>query len=503
MAMPNAEFQTPAPGEARGFGDYQGEYGAQAGRSQEPARDVPRPFDKSRDGARQFERPSDGPRPRESGRDTQRPRDRKRRASPERSTGVFNKPSRWNDSNDFPPRKEPMPPQPWQAREAPAKRPRNFDEFQPQQEYRRNDPDWQPRVSRWDQDRRPPHAQPPPESEAAARWQPEAEPQWEPEPERPWQPEPQRVWDDPPRTMQRDNQEFDSWKGDDPSGPEGDYSQPERYEPHDRHFDEGYPPAQQEPEFRGRPQRPRERRPRPGDDWNAGNDYRDNNVNSSRDGQPWNRHEEPQRPSRPNRPANRDPKPSNFNRKERHEDQRPNPPKKPLPAQQRGPADWKQIANAYPPAKKPKVNPMKPPVEPKRNYLAPKPPESQPKPTKPKERKLLTHESISEYKHNRMARIINKDQTSRGQAAAFLYKSILGKSIQGKIKTVNPDIVKELRACVRSRIDVMLGEELSNNQTYIIQRYRRKFPNSTDKELYECMKEKVLKAQKETETAKG
>ncbi|XP_073965989.1 uncharacterized protein isoform X1 [Choristoneura fumiferana] len=547
MAMPSAEPRPPAPGNERGFGDYQGEYGGHGGRQHEPARDVPRsyemsrdvprpfemsrdvprPFEMSRDVPRQFEMPRDVTRPHVPARDTQRPRDRKRRASPERPTEVFNRPSQWNDSGDLPARREPTPPRhPWPAHEPPAERPRNFDEFQPQQEYRHTDPEWQPRDSRWDQDRRPPRAQPDPEPEP--RWQPEAEPHWEPEPERPWKPESERMWNEPTRAMENDNQQFDNWKGDYPSGTEDNYPRPGRFEPNDRHFDEGYAPAQHEPEFRDHPRRHRDRRPRHGDDWNAGNDHRDQNIrnNPNRDEQAWNSHEEPHRPSRPSRPVTRDPKPSNFNRKERHEDQRPNPPKRPFPVPQRGPADWKkiandyppskkqiandylpskkQIANDYPPSKKPKVNYEKRPVEPKRNYQAPKPLEVHPKPTlKPKERQPLTQSSISDYKPNSMTRIINKDQTSRGQATAFLYKSILSKITQTKLKKIHPDIVKELRACIRSRIDVMLGEELTDRDEYIVQRYRNKFPVKGDRELYQYMEEKVLKAQKEMETAKG
>ncbi|XP_063543368.1 uncharacterized protein LOC134751812 [Cydia strobilella] len=100
---------------------------------------------------------------------------------------------------------------------------------------------------------------------------------------------------------------------------------------------------------------------------------------------------------------------------------------------------------------------------------------------------------LDKNKPQTLRSMINKDQSNRGQATSLIAKKTIGVDIE---KSYFPDgplesfIFKQLKACIKSRVDVIFGEELSVHMADVIQRYRAKFPFKDDKTLMVQIREK-------------
>ncbi|KAJ2943080.1 hypothetical protein O0L34_g18771 [Tuta absoluta] len=81
-----------------------------------------------------------------------------------------------------------------------------------------------------------------------------------------------------------------------------------------------------------------------------------------------------------------------------------------------------------------------------------------------------------------LEKLINRDETWRGQAASSIAKEMLNKL---KIKLNNGDkILTHLKQSIRARINVMLGDQISNRNDAIVTMYHQKFPSSGDQEFF-------------------
>ncbi|XP_063390222.1 uncharacterized protein LOC134675849 isoform X2 [Cydia fagiglandana] len=100
---------------------------------------------------------------------------------------------------------------------------------------------------------------------------------------------------------------------------------------------------------------------------------------------------------------------------------------------------------------------------------------------------------LDKNKPQSLRSMINKDQTNRQQATALIAKKTLGVDIEKQYFPKGPldaFIFKQLKACIKSRVDVIFGEELSVHMPDVIQRYRATFPFKDDKTLMVQIREK-------------
>ncbi|XP_048000115.1 uncharacterized protein LOC125237173 [Leguminivora glycinivorella] len=100
---------------------------------------------------------------------------------------------------------------------------------------------------------------------------------------------------------------------------------------------------------------------------------------------------------------------------------------------------------------------------------------------------------LDKNKPQTLRSMINKDQTIRLQATALIAKKTVGADIEKPYISKGPleaYIYKQLKACIKSRVDVIFGEELSVNLADVIQRYRAKFPFKDDSMLMVQIREK-------------
>ncbi|KAI5638273.1 hypothetical protein NE865_09088 [Phthorimaea operculella] len=98
-----------------------------------------------------------------------------------------------------------------------------------------------------------------------------------------------------------------------------------------------------------------------------------------------------------------------------------------------------------------------------------------------------------------LEKLLNRDETWRGQAASSIAKEMLKKL---QIQLGNSDkILTHLKQSIRARINVMLGDQISNRNDVIVNMYYQKFPSSGDQEFFSTVVND-LKA-KEAEEAKN
>ncbi|XP_061725136.1 uncharacterized protein LOC133531057 [Cydia pomonella] len=100
---------------------------------------------------------------------------------------------------------------------------------------------------------------------------------------------------------------------------------------------------------------------------------------------------------------------------------------------------------------------------------------------------------LDKNKPQTLRSMINKDKSNRLQATALIAKKTIGVDIEKPYVpkgTLESFIFKQLKACIKSRVDVIFGEELSLHMADVIQRYRAKFPFKDDKTLMVQIREK-------------
>ncbi|XP_072933938.1 uncharacterized protein [Epargyreus clarus] len=84
----------------------------------------------------------------------------------------------------------------------------------------------------------------------------------------------------------------------------------------------------------------------------------------------------------------------------------------------------------------------------------------------------------------------------RVQASSLIATEIL-KNVGGKIFSKRDPVVLQLKACVRARLDVILGDDISVGLNSMLEKYREKYDVNEDQVFYKGVMAKVDKAQKE------
>lgn len=102
--------------------------------------------------------------------------------------------------------------------------------------------------------------------------------------------------------------------------------------------------------------------------------------------------------------------------------------------------------------------------------------------------------SPSQPSPSTMKKLLQKDQTWRQQAASAICKQMLSNETINNIGTKIPTL-KQIKASIKSRIDVMMGEKLAVPFEDLIKMYRCKFNEKTD----EAFVDAVLDSMKNTE----